>query len=217
MGNVKTGILSDISGAVGPIVGAVLKGLNVIRKLPAKSSKAATQGQIDQRLKFALIMQLVRTLSEVIQTGFQSFTGLVSPRNGAMSYNLKHAITGVSPTFAVDYDKVLISKGPLINGSELELTDLGARKLQITWDLANCDSKAKDKIRETDICNAIFYSEERGMFMESVDILRSAKTLDTTISKYFAGMYMHVFVFFVSADGKLVSNSQYLGKVLITK
>lgn len=217
MGNVKTGVLSDISGAVGPIVGAVLKGLNVIRKLPAKSSKAATQGQIDQRFKFALIMKIVSTLSEVLQTGFQSFTGLVSPRNAAMSYNLKHAITGVSPNFTVDYEKVRISKGTLQSGSELELVDLGARKFQITWDLANCEIRAKDKIRETDICNAIFYSEDREIFQESAEILRSAKTLETTISKYFSGLYVHVFVFFVSADGKLVSNSQYLGKVLIAK
>ena len=54
MGIIKGGILGGFSNKTGAVIGAYWRTLNVMRGLPRKSSKAATQLQLDQQAKFTL-------------------------------------------------------------------------------------------------------------------------------------------------------------------
>lgn len=216
MGKLQAGIMNAISGKVGNIVGAVYKGMNIIRKIPSKSSKLPKQSQIDQRAKFTIVLGIITVLDRIVKIGYRSYTGIVSPKNAAVSYNLKNAIIGVSPDFEFDYSEALISKGKLFNGEELELIELADRALKITWTMDNYIQIQDFKDRRTDLCYAVFYSVEKKMYL-SIEGTATRESLETNtiIPKLFKGNTLHGYVFFVSADGKSVSNSQYMGAIKV--
>lgn len=215
MGKSETGVFSDWSGGIDNLVGAVVHGEQQIRKKPAKSSKPPVQSQIDQRIKFAIVAAFVKSLAPVIQIGYQSFNKN-SPRNAAVSYHLKNAITGVSPDFAFDYTAAVLSKGGLPKGMEMELTELPDRGLKLSWTQANSLTQNDKLVRGTDLVYAVFYSVEEKMYLViEGSATRASLEANTIIPRMFKGNTLHSYVFFVSADGKLVSDSQYLGSMLV--
>lgn len=114
MATYKKGILGVFTGKVGTVIGSNWRGIDYMRSLPKKSKKVATQPQLDQRFKFGLINSFFKSISTLIEIGYQSATGNKTPMNVAVSYHLMEAVTGVSPAFEIDFTKVLISRGDLL-------------------------------------------------------------------------------------------------------
>ena len=54
MGIIRQGANGGYSGKVGSTVGSSWKGIDYIKALPKKSSKPATQAQLEQQAKFKL-------------------------------------------------------------------------------------------------------------------------------------------------------------------
>lgn len=217
MGKAETGVFSDWSGGIDNLVGAVVHGEQQIRKKPAKSSKPPVQSQIDQRIKFAIVVAFAKSIAPVIQIGYQSFTRN-SPRNAAVSYHLKNAITGVSPDFTFDYSAAVLSKGGLLKGIEMKLTELEDGGLKLSWTQANSLTLNDKLVRGTDLVYAVFYSVEQKMYLYiEGSVTRASLEANTIIPKMFKGNTLHLYVFFASANGKLVSDSQYLGSMVVPK
>lgn len=217
MGKSETGVFSDWYGGIDNLVGAVVSGDQQIRRKPAKSSKAPTQKQLDQRNKFAIVSAFVRGLADIINIGFQTTSKrTVTPRNEALSYHLKNAIAGVSPDFTFDYAKAMLSRGTLQNGYDLQLTEVETRGLKLSWTMENYTRPLEESIRGTDLVYAVFYSVEQKMYL-CIDgsETRSSLVANTVIPKMFKGNTLHSYVFFASADGKLVSDSKYLGSMVV--
>ena len=215
MATCKTGVLSPFSGQVGPVVGAVLKTLNVIRKRPGKSSKPPKQSQVDQRSKFATAMEFVRGQSDTFRLGYKMYTGIVGPLNVAARHLLKDAITGVSPDFKLDYPKIVFSKGKLVKAMDLEMTALPQSTMKFEWSLdlvkpALLLERGKDK------CYAVMYSEALQMAVTSDGIFtRSELSFELKAPRAFIGKTVHVWFFFSTEDGEQVSDSLYLGSEIL--
>ena len=114
MGVISKGILGGFSGLVGTVVGSHWKGIDYMRSKPTKRSAASySQAQLDQQLKFGVTTHFLQSLGGLPEQTFHRYAVQKTSRNSALSYLLKHAITGSSPDFTLDYSKVLISRGDI--------------------------------------------------------------------------------------------------------
>ncbi|MDR6783350.1 hypothetical protein ABIE26_000162 [Pedobacter africanus] len=107
MGKLFAGPFCDLTGKTGNNVGRWVKGKNIFAIKPHKSSVPPTQPMLDQRFKFGLMNGWLNRISKLVKPGFADYDVAMSAVNACVGYNLKRAITGVSPNFTIDYSKVL--------------------------------------------------------------------------------------------------------------
>lgn len=215
MAKLQIGILGAISGAVGTVVGAVVRGVATIRAKPKKSTKPPVQSQINQRSKFGLMTGFLANAKSEIEIGYQSYNNVMSPMNAAVQFNLKNAITGVTPDFKVDYPNVQISKGSLLGSSTITVAAVAGAMLNITWDVTAELSESDQLLRSTDEGVIMLYAENGKRFLHSIGtITRGDGLINVHLPKVFVGDKLHTWFFFMTADGKSVSTSQYLGSPL---
>jgi hypothetical protein len=125
-----------------------------------------------------------------------------------MSEVLGNAITGVAPDFTVDYANALVSKGSL-TGVLNPVTDLAtAGEVSFGWD----NNTAGNKAKATDKAMLLAYNpskKESASLLEGAD--RSTGSDVLTIPETYSGDTIYMFMAFISADSKTVSNSVYIG------
>ena len=212
MGFLKGGPYYHLVGRTGNNVGRVVKGKNVFAMRPAKSSKPATQLQLDQKLKFGLVTSWLRRLAGVVDVGFKDYDAEMSPRNAAVSYNLQKAVIGVSPNYTIDYQKVVYSRGLLDVAYNPLIAVTAAARLDYTWGAPTGDTNA----RGTDKATFVVYNESKNKFVTLKGaILRSALAYNLLLPADWSGDTVVAYLSFVSDDGKLVSDSVYVGGFLL--
>jgi hypothetical protein len=208
MGKIGQGILGGLSGKVGNIIGGSWKGIDYIRIKPTSVANPRTEGQVNQRNKFRVTLEYLQANKGFVKIGYKSFATKKTEFNAAMSYILNNAIGGIAPDFTVDYSLALLSRGTLsgvLNG----VTDLATPgQVSFDWD----DNSAEGNANATDKAMLLVYNPSK---KESISILdgvdRTVGSQVVTIPNTYAGETVELFMAFVSADGKIVSNSVYLG------
>ena len=118
MGTIKQGILGGFSGKVGTVIGSSWKGISYMRGQAQHVKNPRTAGQVNQRLKFNLVLNFLQPNVPYIRIGYKSQAAKQTEFNAAMSYLVKNAVTGTSPDYALDYTKVVVSKGGLTQVTE---------------------------------------------------------------------------------------------------
>jgi len=217
MGEISRGILGGFSGTVGTVVGANYRTMDIMKSKPRKSGKKAVQSQIDQRLKFGLITELLSHATRYIAEAFEPSSVYVSPMNEAVSFHLAKAIIGVSPNFSVDYSEVRFSSssdGGLISPTMVAIPEVS---MKISWSADSVSSFGPDKKgwdRSTDIGRVAILNISTGNFLFADGMLRSNGFVDLTMPPPFAGATVHGWIYFVSADGKNISSTNYLGTIV---
>lgn len=212
MGLYKKGILGYFRGKVGTVVGAVINGVHYLRSLPDFGEDNPTQAQLNARLKMALVGSWLKRFKVQIRVGFQSFNKGTTPFSAAMGYHLKNAVTGVAPSYTIDYTKVVTSVGELdkINSPVMATTE--DAQLDFSW-LANGSLQlgaASDKL------TFMVYNPVKMEFEFSTGVaVRSALSYDMLLPSMWSGDLVHVWLNVVSVNGKLVSDSQYLGSMTV--
>lgn len=216
MGKIRTGILGGFSGKVGTVIGASWRTLDVMRSLPKKTSKPPVRSQIDQRKKFGLITGFLGAISEVVSKGYQSGNKLSGPMNEAVKFNLKEAISGVSPLFTINYAKLKLTLGKLDIPQDLLAVPVSGRKVAITWAYDPLDFNTENERleRSTDRASIIIYDETNDYFLIPSTAVRTAGKLEARmLSKTIVGNTLHCWFYISSLDGKKVSTSVYLGPI----
>jgi hypothetical protein len=208
MGKISQGILGGLSGKVGNIIGGSWKGIDYIRIKPSSVANPRTPGQVNQRNKFSASIEFLQPNKDFVNVGYKAFAVKKTAFNSAMSNVLNNAITGIAPDFTVDYSLALLSKGNLstpLNGS-VDLTT--ANQVTFNWDDNSTDGNANT----TDKSMVLAYNPSK---KESIYILdgaqRSVTTQILSLPTSYTGDTIELFMAFVSENGKVVSNSIYLG------
>lgn len=212
MGTIKQGILGGFSGKVGNIVGASWRGIDYIRSMPASVRNPRTVAQVSQRTRFALIGKMLKTFVPVIRVGFASSVGTgKSAFSMAMSYNVKNAVTGLSPDFEIDFPLVKLTSGELYGAGNAAATS-GAGSLSFVWDsdLLN-NAAATDKV----ILLAFNASTNESSYdMDAATRADGSGSL--AVPPTWDGELVDTYLALTSADGKLVSNSIHTGRVEVS-
>ena len=211
MGITRNGIMSPMSGKAGPVIGRVVDGVGIICGLPKKQSTPYTAPQINIRTRFGLITRLFSYFTDVVRIGFPTKKKMTSAMNEAVSYNIKHAITGVGPDYTVDYTKLMISQGKLVKPSAVEITAVAQAKIQLNWFY---DNTITENIGAMDELVALAYNQEDEEYMPVLrPVKRNAGTFTIRVPRSFVGKDVHVYLFFAGKAGR-VSDSVYAGTIV---
>ena len=212
MGTFEKGYLGGFSGKVGTAVGSSWKNLNVLRsRPPSKRRGQPSELQLERQAKFSLMTNFLQPLTDLLnQTYSKSAAARMSGFNKAFSVN-NEAITGVYPAFAIDYPKVLLSKGSLPNVTTPAAASAAAGKLTFTW----IDNSGINSALISDLAFVAAYDEDlrHWIFIQKAAARNAATyTLDVTP---FSGKTVQTYIGFMSADRKKVASSWYTGQVNI--
>jgi hypothetical protein len=208
-------VYGRIHGKNGASVGSTYRGIAVVKALPEKSSKPATLAQLTQQSKFGLVVSFLSSINEHLKIGYQSKTGKVSAFNAAVQYHLLEAVTGTYPDFTLDYAKVKLSIGdPDMRAAyQHEVITEADGLITVTWEL---DSAGSKYTLGTDKAILVVYNSAKDSFLTKAENATRADLQDEMVTpRIFRGDTLHGWLFFVSADGKLVSNTSYLGSFVV--
>lgn len=212
MGKISSGILGGFSGKVGNVVGGSWKGIDYMRIKPASVANPRTEGQVDQRTKFRTVLNFLQPSTGFVQVGFRNYAIEMTAFNAAMSYNLQNAITGAYPNYSIDMNQALLSRGKLTGFENPEIIRAIASEIELRWiNNANIgNAKADDQIGYL-----FYYPDSKESIYAFNESQRSNGSIILTTPQDHSGETAHIFLVAVSADGKLISNSAYVGSTVI--
>lgn len=211
MGTIKQGILGGFSGKVGTIVGSSWKGLSYMRGQAQSVKNPRTAKQMAQRDKFALALSFIRPIQSFIKVGFKTYAVHQSEFNAAMSYTLKNAIKGTYPSFTIDYAQAMVSRGSLAKPLNIQKQN-NDNEIAVSWQ----DNSGTANALDTDFAMIMAYNADK---QEAVyDMTSTCRGDEGSSLRYpsdWVGDTVHVYLAFVSEDGTLVSDSEYVGSMTI--
>ncbi|WP_222539086.1 DUF6266 family protein [Pedobacter polysacchareus] len=197
------------SGKIGNTVFYMLNGQLVCRRI-GKPGKPSLK-QLANRQAMAVTMQLLNPMADFINVSFklEAEGTFKNPHNIATSYNKKEALKGSYPNISVDYAKVVLSKGSLEMAKHLHVSK-GKDGINLTWDTAIVENGDIDDSVMVMVCHpgqkkASSYLNagrraDGGCFLP---LNRDWKMTEQ----------MEIYICFKSANGKLISDSAYVGNL----
>lgn len=218
----KKSIVSGITGKVGSLVITNWRGIEVVKSLPTPPKKGDhTADQAKQRALFNCAEDFLRAIGyDVPGIGYQQRRGVgMSKSNAAMQHLMLEAVQGEYPDFSIDFGKVKMSspiheidacwKGRCMAGDGMTI--------EVSWEQNPYPGKTT---RSHDNAAIVFYDETwgRNIYREMhsrEEVPRSALKWNYTGFSRIVGHHIHCWMFFVSADGRRVSRSEYLGMVTL--
>lgn len=213
MGLYNKGILGAFSGKVGPVVGASWRGKEILRSLPRKGNRVATETQLLQRLKFKTVSGFLTPFAPLISRFFGSGSLEKTRTNQAMSYHMTEAVTYVDPDYEIIYEKVVISKGDLLGFQSPSATSVAGTKIDFTWENNSGQGQAKDNDR---LIVAVYEPTTKASIYSLDSGNRGTGSGSLTLPTYLTGLTVQVWIAFVSEDYKLYATSTYMGEVILT-
>ena len=211
MGIINKGILGPVSGTVGTVIGGSWKGIPYLRSQTTSRRTTFTQPQLDQQAKFTTTVAFLQPMTGLLSTSFREFAVKMSGFNNALSYTLKHAITGSYPTYTVDYSMALVSRGDLPNATDPQAALGAGTQIAYSW----TDNTGVGKAAATDKSILVAYCPARNQcIFTTIGADRSAGS-DTMNVAAFAGETVQTYVGFISANGKDIANSAFTGELTI--
>jgi hypothetical protein len=209
MAILRNGILGGFKGKIGPATGSSWRKLYIVKSRSGKKIKK--KDLLPQNFKLKVISTFFGNFSKLVKIGFYHKRNKDSPYNRAVHHNLRQALTGDAPNYIINYKKIIFSKGnrePVWSGKAILAQD---NQIKISWEIPET---AKLKVIGNDQAIVAVYNETKkkaaGFFVTAA---RLDLSVTVTIQKVFIGHTFHVWMFFVSPDGKSTSNSDYLGSV----
>ncbi|PTS97368.1 hypothetical protein DBR11_17335 [Pedobacter sp. HMWF019] len=183
-----------------------------MRSLARPSTKPATPAQKNQRLKMSIVSGWLRPLLGVINIGYQSFSGVLTPMNACVSYHLKNALTGADSVCEMDYSKAIFSRGELLNSTIREIQQMAGCQLLVKWENASPSLFCAGN----DQANFVFYNPDKQAYLTFENIAdRSAKKVSLKMAESFTGDAIYGWMHFTNTATGMVSTSVYLGQVFI--
>lgn len=213
MSKIKPGHVGRFNGKIGDVVVSKFRKMIIGRSTPSPSSKLPTAKQKQIRAIFALITTFISKFADFIAIGFPKVEGNLGARNLATKYHIENAVVITPDGYAVDYEKVVLSKGKLVGVYDVVVTSLPNRELSVVWKM---DPFVDDKNKATDTVAFVAYSPDLGFTIGSTNLAnRSDLEGSMTLMRAFTGKKVHVYMFLAGVDGKNTSPSEYLGEYTI--
>jgi hypothetical protein len=212
MGTINKGILGGFSGKVGTVVGGSWKGIDYMRSKGNRSNFEPTEKQLAQQLKFALIMHFLQPMAGLLNISFRDFAIMMTGINNAFAYNIKNAVTGIYPTFAIDYALALVSRGDLPNALAPAVTSGAGSLLTFSW----TDNSGVGSAKATDQAILVAYCPAlRQAVYTTAGGTRSSLTGELNLLP-FPGLAVETWIGFISDNGRSVATSIFTGEVTVS-
>lgn len=206
MAIIQNPIVGRMHGTLGNAIASKWKGRNTLRSKALTVANPQTDAQMKQRAKFDIVLGFARLFSAMLRVGFKEVATTISQYNAFMSENmLNDFLAYVSNAWVADPSKMVVAKGSL-DTTELSSTASSASANTITLNFgttASGNQSNGDKIY-------IFAGSDTYGGLSSGSVARNDGTAVVTMSgNVLTGDVIYGYYFFVSADGRKVSNSAY--------
>ncbi len=206
MGKYKeTAISREVINSVGGQTFCDWRGEKIV-KMKITKNKSKTPAQVDQRTAFVRLVELAGMLGEAAALGFPK-----RPRKQDPEQALMHASPGVvtvdeSGEVMVDYARIVCAKGPLLE-PKVTLTAGEDNTLTFTH-----PAQERGWRREsTDRLYAVLLEKElKEVQVVELNTRSEADPVTVTLEEGWKRENLCVYVFYRAAQGKKVSNSQYV-------
>ncbi len=211
MATQRKGPMGGFKGTAGTLIGYIVHGRNIITGLHEKSSKPASEKQLGQRTIFGIMTHLMGYIADIIERGFQNHSETQTAMNAAVAYNLKNAVTGVSPNREIDYTALTLSRGRINKLKNVSVAAEAGAKLKFSWANYGLNLFSSDLDKVT----LVVYNPELGEFSTLIDAApRSALTYDLQVPLDFSGSDVHCYVMVTTASGE-ACDSIYAGQLMV--
>lgn len=211
MGILRKGILGEVKGRVGPIEGSSSRGIHTIKSRRRKTRKKPVKAQVEQRTKFGILSAFLSIIVSLLNVGFKKRKKEFSPYDLAMRVNLVNGLTEGENGFEINYEKIALSSGSGETAWSARMAyEEATRKLTISWETPETVSLSLG----SDLAYFLIYNEklQLPLALEAVTV-RAAQQYELVLPKHIGRKIIHVWIFFASEDGTIVSNSDYVGKL----
>jgi hypothetical protein len=159
-----------------------------------------------------MISQFLSPVNDLLTVGFQAYNSALSPFNAAFAANSEHAITGIYPALSIDYEQVVIAKGRLLAVPQVTVATTVDAQLDLTW----LNNAGTDSSNGTDKITFLVYNPSKQAYVKAQNAaLRSALSFNLVLPSMWSQDSVHIWAFFVSANGKISSDSTYLGNTVV--
>ena len=183
-----------------------------MRSKGSRGKSEASEKQLAQQLKFALVMHFLQPMAGLLYISFRNFAIKMTGMNSAFAYLIQNAVKGVYPSFTIDYSLALVSRGDLPNVPGPAVT-VGAKSiLTFSW----TDNSVVGSAKATDQAIPVAYCPGLKQFVYStLGGMRNEVTGDLDLSS-FSGDVVETWIGFMSADGRSVATSIFTGEVTVS-
>lgn len=208
--------LGDYSGAVGTVILTNWRDMQVMKSRPGSRNKKATSVPlIQQNNVFGMVSHFFSSARELITLGYQRpKVSRMTPTNAAASYHLKNAIAGDPNDPGINLSKIRLTF-PIRKTQSAWNPVLSAagNNVNVSWETNPFPQKCTQL---DDKVILFFYNKNDGMFSIIRNVIdRSDLSFTEHFSAGYQGNELYWYMFLISADGKLVSETEYLGVVTI--
>ncbi|CDF80034.1 conserved hypothetical protein [Formosa agariphila KMM 3901] len=208
----EKGILGGFSGKVGNVVGSRWRGKDVMRSLPQRGNYTPTAKQEEQRKKFKTVISFLTPILSVVNMYFGNKQGDKSRYNLAASYHLREAVIASGLGYAMDYTKVLISKGDLRGIDNGAMTAAAGQTLNFTW----VDNSGQGNATAFDEFMVVAYAPDLNTFYTNLAVdTRDATAASVTLPPFMAGFEVEVWASFNKPGTHQAAISTYMGMATI--
>ena len=214
MGKLSDSLLSGSNGRTGRLVVANVAGTEILRVRPRKRTAPPTNKQVLVQTRMKRSYDFVSSYKVFAQSWFGNPVGMKSRFIQAMT-NVLNAmkINFTTMTITFVYAEVEFAQGPLMPAVPVGLTAPAANSFTVEW----FDNSEGDAAREADQLQLLYYAEdERKSVFLSNAATRADATYTAAVAPNLSGKTVHVWIAFRGDLPLKVSNSSYVGSVLIT-
>jgi hypothetical protein len=187
-------------------------GKNTMRTKPIEVRNPKTLLQRQQRSKFSIMVALARLFMGFIRISFKQVATSMSQFNMFVKLNIKTAITGAFPNYAVNFPVLVISKGTLTGADDPTATAIAAHKVDIAW---NNNSGNSDALATDNAMVLIINDTKRAIAQDIATKTRADAALQLVVPASWVGDLVHVYMAFKTPANDKVSNSSFLASVTI--
>lgn len=206
MATSRNGIMGGFSGKAGPVVGTTWKKTNVVKSSSKKTIRK--EDLLPQSFAFKMMSEFLSCFTDDINLGFYHRKNKVSPFNKAMRINLNAAVIGESPDYEIDYENIIFSKGDLETAWIATATRIGETQININWEIPET---LELKQVGNDAVRLLIYNATRKTAMSvNYAATRRDLSMDINFDPVFKDDQFHIWMYFISPDGKSVSDSDYV-------
>lgn len=209
MGTLKNGLAGHYEGKIGNLVFYLLKGKQVVRTR-GKHKRPASIPQLQNRSELSVVMQFLKPIREFVNAGFAilALGSSKTPYNLAVSYNKINAVAGIYPNVIMDFSKILVSRGGLLQAIN-PAVELNFEGLTFSWEYP----PDLEWPRATDqVMLLAYFPEQQRAEYKLYGARRSALTDALPLPADLLDKRMEVYISFIAENRREVADSAYLNR-----
>ena len=183
-----------------------------MRGIAATISNPRTEAQMNQRAKFSAVLKFLQPLAPFLRIGFKNYAVGMTAFNAAMSINIQNALTGIYPSYDIDYSKAVVSRGTLPGALNPVTVSAIAGTVRFTWDNNSWETNASPD----DQAVLVVYNPTKQAVVSVIgSITRAVGAQTVTLPNSFSGDEVQCYIAFINANQSVLSDSQYVMGLIV--